>query len=103
MVRQTAREYKSFKGIRKESIRVNMTDIEITLADLGEIATRELAKSKKPYGLEQNRKVAQMGGNVSKVAKENLEQKLGKSIISNKNNLNYKYRVDNKIIENNSK
>lgn len=99
----TASEYKSFKGLRKESIRDNMTDIEVALADLGEIATRELAKSKKPYGLEQNRKIAQMGGNVSKAAKENLEQKLGKSIISNKNNLNYTYHDNHSIIENKSK
>lgn len=50
-----ASEYKKFKGIRKESLRDNMTDIEVALTDLGEIATRELAKEHKPFGLEQNR------------------------------------------------
>src|SRR5699024_7121045 len=59
----TAKEYKSYKGLRKESLRDNMSDIEIALADLGEIATREIAKEYKPYGLEQNKKVAKMGGN----------------------------------------
>lgn len=86
-----ASEYKEYKGIRKESLRDNMSDIEIALTDLGEIATRELAKEHKPYGLEQNKVIAKMGGNVSKVARDNLEQKLGKTVISNKNNLNYQY------------
>ncbi len=93
----TASEYKTFKGIRKESLRDNMSDIEIILTDLGEVATRELAKEYNPYGLEQNKVIAQMGGNVSKIAKDNLEQKLGKSIISNQNNLNYKYLEENKL------
>ena len=51
-----ASEYKNFKGIRKESLRDNMTDIEVALTDLGEIATRELAKKHRPYGLEENKK-----------------------------------------------
>lgn len=49
-----ASEYKAYKGLRKESLRDNMTDIEVALTDLGEIATRELAKEHKPYGLEEN-------------------------------------------------
>lgn len=61
-----ASEYKSYKGIIKESLRDNMTDIEVALTDLGEIATRELAKEHKPFGLEQNKKVAQLGGGVFK-------------------------------------
>ena len=52
-----ANEYKAYKGIRKESLRDNMSDIEVALTDLGEIATRELAKEHKPYGLEQNKKI----------------------------------------------
>ena len=58
-----ASEYKKFKGIRKESLRDNMTDIEVALTDLGEIATRELAKKHKPYGLKQNKQIAKRGGN----------------------------------------
>ncbi len=94
-----ASEYKSYKGIRKESLRDNMSDIEIVLTDLGEIATRELAKEHKPYGLEQNKVIAKMGGNVSKVARDNLEQKLGKSVISNQNKLNYRYIDEKEKIE----
>lgn len=66
-----ASEYKEFKGIRKESLRDNMTDIEVALTDLGEIATRELAKKHKPYGLEQNKELARMGGNAAKAARDN--------------------------------
>ena len=90
-----ASEYKEFKGIRKESLRDNMTDIEVTLTDLGEIATRELAQEHKPYGLKENIKIAQMGGNVAKVARDNLEEKLGKTVITKNNALNYTY-LDNK-------
>lgn len=92
-----ASEYKEFKGIRKESLRNNMTDIEVTLTDLGEIATRELAQEHKPYGLKENIKIAQMGGNVAKVARDNLEEKLGKTVITKNNALNYKYLDDNKL------
>ena len=57
----TAKEYKNYKGLRKESLRDNMTDIEVAFADLGEIATRELAKKKNPIGLEENKKIARKG------------------------------------------
>lgn len=89
-----ASEYKSFKGLRKESLRDNMTDLEVALTDLGEIATRELAKEHKPYGLEQNKKIAQMGGSAAKAARDNIEKNLGKSVLSRDNVLNYKYIND---------
>ena len=95
-----ASEYKAFKGLRKESLRDNMSDIEVLLTDLGETATRELAKKHKPYGLEQNKKIARMGGNTAKVARDDLEKKLGESVITNNNNLNYKYIESQDKIEN---
>ncbi len=95
-----ASEYKEFKGLRKESLRDNMSDIEVILTDLGETATRELAKEHNPYGLEQNKMIARMGGNVSRVARDNLEQKLGKSIVSNQNNLSYQYLDKKDKLEN---
>lgn len=61
----TASEYKSFKGLRKESLRDNMSDIEVVLSDLGEIATREITKKKNPIGLKQNLEVAKCGGNIA--------------------------------------
>ena len=94
----TAQEYKSFKGIRKENLRDNMSDVEVALTNLGEIATRELAKEHKPYGLEQNKKIAKMGGNTAKVAKEDLENKLGKKVVTTSNKLNYQYVDRNKLV-----
>ena len=55
-----ASEYKAFKRLRKESLRDNMSDVEIALTDLGELVTRKLAKEYKPYGLEQNKEIAKM-------------------------------------------
>lgn len=86
-----ASEYKAYKNIRKESLRDNMTDIEVALTNLGEIATRELTKEHKPYGLEENKKIAKMGGHTAKVARDDLERNLGKTVITSKNNLNYQY------------
>ena len=93
-----ANEYKAYKGIRKESLRDNMSDIEVALTDLGEIATCELAKEHKPYGLEQNKKIAKMGGHAAKVARDDIEKNLGKSVISSGNTLNYQYIDENKQI-----
>ena len=95
-----ASEYKVYKGLRKESLRDNMTDIEVALTDLGEIATRELANVHKPYGLEQNKKIARRGGNIAKITRDNLEKELGRTVISNKNSLNYEYIDESKQIEN---
>ena len=94
-----ASQYKEYKGLRKESLRDNMTDIEVTLADLGEIATRELVKEHKPYGLKENREMAKRGGRIAKNTRDNLEKELGKSVISKENALNYKYIDDKKLIE----
>ena len=96
----SAKEYKQYKGLRKESLRDNMSDIEVALSDLGEIATRELAKKHNPYGLEQNKKIAKMGGNTAKVAREDIEKKLKAQVITNVNRLNYKYIDDKEKIEN---
>lgn len=94
----TASEYKSFKGLRKESLRDNMSRMEELLTDLGEETTKELAKEYKPIGLEENKKIAKMGGNTAKVARKDIEEKLNKSIITKDNNLKYIY--DNKKLEN---
>ena len=94
-----ANEYKDYKNIRKESLRDNMTDVEVALANLGEIATRELAKEHKPYGLKANKEIAKKGGHVAKVAREDMEKELGESVVTKKNALNYKYINDVKKIE----
>jgi len=94
-----ANEYKEFKGIRKESLRDNMTDVEIALADIGELTTRELARKYKPIGLEENRKVAKEGGQVAKNTRKDIEQRLGEFIITKDNTLNYKYIEENKQLK----
>ena len=96
----TASEYKSYKNIRKENLRDNMTDIEIALTELGEIATRDIAKSEKPQGLNENIKVAKRGGRVAKGARDLYEEETKKSAISKENALDYQYIDDNILIEN---
>lgn len=86
-----ANEYKKLKGLRKESLRDNMTDIEIALTNIGEIATRDIAKEERPQGLKENLKVAKRGGGVAKGAKDLYEKETKKSAISEGNNLGYKY------------
>ena len=90
-----ANEYKQFKGLRKESLRDNMSDIEIALTDIGEITTRDIAKKEKPLGLKENMNVARRGGNVAKTTRLLYEQETGNSAITNNNNIGIKYIEEN--------
>ena len=94
-----AKEYKEYKGLRKESLRDNMSDIEVTLADLGEIATREIAKKRNPQGLKENIDVARRGGKIANNARIDLENEIGESVITKDNALNYQYDNQNKLEE----
>ncbi len=94
----TAKEYKGYKGLRKESLRDNMDNIEVILTDLSEETTKRLAEKHKPQGLEQNKEVARMGGHAAKVAREDIERNLGESVVTKQNRLNYEY-TDEKEIE----
>ena len=96
----TAKEYKQYKGLRKESLRDNMSDIEIALADIGELTTRELAKKHKPIGLEENRKIAKEGGQVASNTRKDIEARLGESVVIKDNSLSYQYIDESKQIEN---
>ena len=80
----TAKEYKDFKGITKESLRDNMSDIEMILTNLGEVATKELTNTHHPIGLEQNKLMAEVGGTVALNTRKDLENKLGKNVIDYK-------------------
>ena len=93
----TAKEYKQYKGLRKESLRDNMDNIEIILADLSEETTKRLAKKHKPHGLEQNKEVARMGGHAAKVAREDIERNLGESVVNKQNRLNYEYKKEEQL------
>ena len=78
------KEYKQVKGLTKESLRDNMSDLELVLTMLSEASTKEISKSVKPQGLEQNKTVAQMGGSIAKTARKEIETKTGKSVITSK-------------------
>ena len=94
-----ASEYKDYKGIRKESLRDNMTDIEIALTNIGEIAARDIARVEKPQGLKENMTIAARGGGVAKAARNSYEKETKISAVSKENTLNYEYNNDVEKIE----
>ena len=94
-----ATEYKEFKGIRKESLRDNMTDIEVIFTDLGEVTARDIAKQERPQGLKDNLKVAKRGGDVSKIARESYEIQTGRSAITSENAIGGRYVDTNKQLK----
>ena len=95
----TSKDYKKYKGLRKESLRDNMDNIELILTDLSEEATKKLVNKKKPQGLKENIEIAKKGGNVAKVARVQLEENLGETIVTRNNKLNYKY-IEEKSLTN---
>lgn len=76
------KEYKQYKGLRKENLRDNMTNLELALNMLAETATTELSKQENPKGFKESAKVAQKGGSVAQAARVQLEHQLGRSVIS---------------------
>lgn len=78
----TTKQYKNFKGLKKENLRDNMTNLEIALNTLAEASAAELSKQRNPNGFLEQTKVAKDGGSVAKVARNQLEEQLGRSIIS---------------------
>lgn len=78
----TTGEYKAFKGLKKESLRDNMTNTELVLNMLAEVSTTEISKATNPKGLEPSKKVAQQGGAIARNARKELEEKTGVSAIS---------------------
>ncbi len=82
---RTTKEYKALKGLKKENLRDNMTNIELALNTLAEASTTEISKQKNPNGFSQNAAVAKSGGSVAKAARQQLESQLGRSVISSAN------------------
>ena len=78
----STKQYKQFKGLKKENLRDNMTNLEIALNILAEASATELSKQRDPYGFHQQAQVAKDGGSVAKAARNQLENKLGYSVIS---------------------
>ena len=81
----TTRQYKNLKGLKKESLRDNMSTTELTLNQLAEVATRELSQEGQPVGFDANKRVAQAGGSVAGNARKDLEQRLGRPVITSQN------------------
>ena len=81
----TTKEYKSLKGLKKENLRDNMTNLELVLNMLAETATTEISQKRQPTGFDQNRQVAKEGGNVAGNARREIESKIGRKVITNKN------------------
>ena len=79
---KSTRQYKQFKGLKKESLRDNMTNIELALNTLAEASTTEISKSKNPKGFRQSAEVARQGGAIAGDARKQLEQRVGHSVIS---------------------
>ena len=81
----STRQYKNKKGLTKENLRDNMTDLELVFNMLAEATTTELTKVHNPEGLEENRQIAKEGGNVAGNARKDIEQRTGQSVISSQN------------------
>ena len=81
----TTREYKDFKGLKKENLRDNMSTTELILNMLAETATKDIAEATNPQGLDENKKVAHDGGSIAGDARKSIEARTGKPVITSKN------------------
>jgi len=82
---RTVKEYKQLKGLKKENLRDNMSNLELVLNMLAEASTSEISKKQEPQGLEENKVVARKGGNVAKQARVELEKQTGESVVTSQN------------------
>ena len=80
----TTKEYKNFKGLKKENLRDNMSNLELVLNMLAEVSTTEISRGSNPQGFDESKKVARQGGNVARNAREEIEKQSGKSAITSK-------------------
>jgi hypothetical protein len=96
---KTIKEYKQFKGLKKENLRDNMTNIELILNMLAEATTKEISEKENPKNFNQSKEIAKEGGKVAKVAKDRLEKRLGQSVISEKNanEIHFKTKTKTKL------
>jgi len=80
---RSVKDYKKLKGLKKENLRDNMTNLELVLNMLAEVSTTEISKKQKPIGFSKNKEVARKGGTVAKKARLEIEKQTGQSVISN--------------------
>ena len=81
----STRQYKDFKGLKKENLRDNMSNLELVLTMLAEASTTDIAKAEQPRGFDENQQVARRGGNVAGVARKTLEAETGKPVVTSQN------------------
>ena len=81
----TVREYKDLKGLRKENLRDNMTDIELVLNMLAEVSTKAISQAKQPTTFSQSKSIAREGGSIAGEARENIEKRVGTSVVTSLN------------------
>lgn len=93
----STRQYKDLKGLKKENLRDNMSTTELVLNMLAEVSTREISQSIQPSTFDENRNVARSGGSVARTAREDLEKRTGKKVITNKNGAQLNQIVTNMI------
>lgn len=91
----TTRQYKDYKGLKKQNLRDNMSTTELILNMLAETATKDIANSTNPKGLEENKKVAREGGSIAGDARKSIEAKTGKPVITPKNAIDFAKLIDN--------
>ncbi len=92
----TTKQYKHLKGLKKENLRDNMTNLEIALNTLAEASATELSKQRNPKGFRQQTHVAKDGGSVAKAARKQLERQLGRTIISSEKASDYILPIESK-------
>lgn len=93
---KTVKEYKKFKGLKKENLRDNMTNTELVLNALAEISTTEISKATNPQGITEATDATIQGGNIARNARESLEKQIGRSILSPLNSNTPKLLDDSK-------
>ena len=91
----TTGQYKKYKGLTKENLRDNMTNIELALNTIAEVATTEISRQRNPKGMGESAQAAQAGGQIAKNTREDLERQLGRSVISSQRASDYIRPIEN--------
>ena len=95
----STRQYKNFKGLKKQNLRDNMSDLELVLTMLAEASTTDIAKSEQPQGFDENQKVARRGGNVAGVARKALEAETGRPAVTPQNAESFRQLVTDLVTD----
>ena len=95
----STRQYKNFKGLKKQNLRDNMSNLELVLTMLAEASTTDIAKAEQPQGFDENQKVARRGGNVAGVARKALEAETGRPVVTSQNAESFRQLVTDLVTE----